>query len=381
MTTTKNQTTKKQKRFFSKTFDAIITALKWKPNDIYDNLVCTYNRYSDDEAPDNYISSWRTRSAPNNDTYKMLVKALKDNMLTDADELNEAMDMHDFLNEMEEIFKDYGFFKNFAHIKAKKAKYNQLVLDVLGFAYSNKNVLPVTQNTNEPSRSTSKNKNLETKVVVFDFDGTLTETKSQTLWEEIWEILGYGVKECRKLQDRFLRGEITHKEWCAITEQKFKARGLKKEHLLPLIESIKLMCGIEELFMDLDMKGIDIWILSGSVDYVIRKRLDSLMRYVPGGIRANIFKFDKDGYLTQIVGTPYDFSGKEIRLRKIVEKQELQPANILYVGNSFNDEYAALAGVRTLCINPQQTNCYDKDKWDHYILNCESLTEILPYVI
>ena len=60
------------------------------------------------------------------------------------------------------------------------------------------------------------------RVVVFDFDGTLTKPAlTANTWETLWMLLGYPVKECEKYHRQFSRHEIDHDEWCEITEKKF----------------------------------------------------------------------------------------------------------------------------------------------------------------
>ncbi len=97
-------------------------------------------------------------------------------------------------------------------------------------------------------------------------------------------------------------------------------------------------------------------------------------------IKANRFSFDSQGFLEGIIGTPYDFKGKAKFVKKIIDEKHVQPREILYVGNSFNDEFVYETGVETLCINPRGTDFYNNKIWHNYIRNLKSLKEILPYV-
>ena len=225
----------------------------------------------------------------------------------------------------------------------------------------------------------SKNKIM---AVVFDFDGTLTKSEDlivKTTWENIWTSLGYHVKECQNLHKRFDRKEIDHPEWCRLTEIKFKERGLKKNILYEIAEKIKLIEGVEKTFSALRDKDIKIFIVSGSIKLIIQTVLGSLNEYVDS-IRANVFDFDDKNYLTRIVGTKYDFEGKAEYIRIIADDLQISPKDILFVGNSRNDQFVHKSGARTLCINPSLTDMTNTTIWDDYIETCENLTEILNYI-
>ena len=84
--------------------------------------------------------------------------------------------------------------------------------------------------------------------------------------------------------------------------------------------------------------------------------------------------------LAGIIGTPYDFEGKARFVNKIIQATGVSPKDILYVGNSFNDEFIYTTGVNTLCINPKNTDFYNNKIWHNYIRRLKSLREILPYV-
>lgn len=219
------------------------------------------------------------------------------------------------------------------------------------------------------------------QAVVFDFDGTLAESKfSQTTWEAIWSGLGYDVNECRKMHNRFNNKEITHTEWCKLTEEKFIAKSLHRSLLEESIaKRIKLIKGIRATFDFLRDNDIKIYIVSGSILSIIQRVLGSLYQYVDG-IKANIMRFDNGGSLIQIVGTKYDFEGKSTFIQEIAAELEVSTEDILFVGNSVNDQFAYQSGARTLCINPKLTDISNFKVWNYNIVKCDDLTEILQYI-
>lgn len=220
----------------------------------------------------------------------------------------------------------------------------------------------------------------KTQAVIFDFDGTLTKDKlNRTTWESIWINLGYSEKACQELHQKYNRKEISHAEWCKITEEKFKERNLHKEDLEKIASKIHLIKGIRKTFINLSNEGIKIYIVSGSIDIIIKKILGNLTQYIEE-IKANHFKFNSAGFLTEIVGTKYDFEGKSYFISQVAEELNISPKDILFVGNSINDRFAYLSGAKTLCINPTLTDPSNSDIWHNCIQTCNNLEEILYYL-
>lgn len=219
------------------------------------------------------------------------------------------------------------------------------------------------------------------KVIVFDFDGTLTKSGkvAKTTWENIWVSLGYDVRECQTLHKKFDRKEISHSQWCQLTEEKFKIKKLKSEVLNEISKNIELISGVERTFLELSKRNIKIYIVSGSILYIIKKVLGELTQYVDD-IKANDLMFDKEGYLEKIIGTKFDFEGKAKYISKIIIKLQIYPSNVLFVGNSRNDQYVYKSGVQTLCINPRLTDITNNIVWNDYIETCNDLYEIIEYI-
>ena len=219
------------------------------------------------------------------------------------------------------------------------------------------------------------------KAVVFDFDGTLTKPYfGYNTWETIWTELGYPVEYCEKYHRMFSNKEITHDEWCEITEKYFKEKNLTKNIIVKAAERAELLDDVYEVITYLKSKGMLLYILSGSIKQYIELVLGKNITDCFVEIKANRFIFDSQGKLEDIIGTPYDFEGKARFVNKIMIDKKLSPKEIIYIGNSFNDEFVYESGVETLCVNPQGTDYYDGKIWHNYIRNVKSLKDILPFV-
>lgn len=219
------------------------------------------------------------------------------------------------------------------------------------------------------------------QAVVFDFDGTLTKTKSHTTWESIWTMLGYDVEECRKLHRRYDKDEFNHQTWCDMTAEKFIQRGLCRQQLIQLAKQIKLISGCTTTLQELRSRNIHMSVVSGSIKSVIQEVLGNAYCFFDD-IKANEFKFNTESHLLErIIGTKYDFEGKADYIVNIANKLQISTADILFVGNSNNDVYAYKSGAKTLCINPMITDYHNDTVWNEYIVECKYLSEILTFIV
>ena len=197
------------------------------------------------------------------------------------------------------------------------------------------------------------------KVIIFDFDGTITEKKGN-LWKAIWRDLGYSVgprSYYMRLLNRFLSGKLSYDDWCDLTLEAFKKKGFNSKKLNETSSYMTLMKGAKQLIKKLYDKGYELHIVSGNIVSVIKKMLSSSVKYFTK-INANEFVFDKSGDILKIVGTKYDCEGKALYIKELCAKMGYDPSDILFVGNSLNDEWVYLSGAKTICVNPDNTKSF-----------------------
>ena len=239
------------------------------------------------------------------------------------------------------------------------------------------------KNKGTKQRRVTKNTTMslfKSKVVLFDFDGTMTKSDdNMTTWEKIWTYLGYDINDCAKLHRQYSISEITHKEWCKETEIKFKQKYLKNTDLDKIASKIKLMDGIKEVVEKLEQNHIKMYILSGSIKYIIKKVLGPLYNKFES-IKANELYFNKKGYLSSIAGTKYDFEGKADFIKQVIVENNINNYEAFFIGNSLNDEWAHQSGAQTLCINPSMTNPDHPFQWAYCIRNLKNFVEIFDYL-
>lgn len=222
----------------------------------------------------------------------------------------------------------------------------------------------------------------DAKVVIFDFDGTLTiNDKHRTSWQTVWEYLGYSLTFCDSLHRKFTNGELSHADWCQMTADYFKAKKLSRKNMQEIAASIKLIDGLTETLEILKENQVEMYICSGSIDVIIKDVLKENISYFTE-IKSNEFAYDENAdILKAIIGTSYDFAGKAAYIEKIAKQHGIKTKDIIFVGNSNNDEAAIKSGAKTLVVNPHFTDGYNRKYWKYYAGYITNFKEALPFIL
>lgn len=222
------------------------------------------------------------------------------------------------------------------------------------------------------------------KAVIFDFDGTLTKDELPgqhfTTWQRIWLKLGYSIDDCRSLHDRFSQNEFSHQKWCDITCERFQEKGFTRRTLNEIASEIPLIEGVIPTLKKLKEHNIHLFIASGSIKDVIVNVIGKENVHLFEEIQANRMEFDQNGNLSQICGTQYDFKGKCDYIEKIAQTFRINPFQILFIGNSNNDQLAYESGAVTLCVNPRDTDPRNRKIWHNTIYEMQNFNSILDYI-
>ncbi len=218
------------------------------------------------------------------------------------------------------------------------------------------------------------------KVVVFDFDGTLTQ-KGENSWRRLWLTSGYDIgnnSAYKSLFNRYINGEFSYQEWNDRTCEYFRAGNLtsvKVSTIGALTPSIK---GLKITLQELKQNGYSLFIVSGSIKQIIKSCLKDNINYF-SGVYANEFVYDSNGLIQNINSTRFDFDGKK-RFVELLIQNGIKPENITFVGNSYNDEKVGETGVKTICINPEETDHTDRNIWKN-VVHSSTISKILPLIL
>ena len=219
------------------------------------------------------------------------------------------------------------------------------------------------------------------KVVVFDFDGTLTKSKKgSNCWRRVWQYLG-DVETDDKLYNMYANKEITNQQWFDLINQNFIEKRLDKQAMEIISKDMEMIDGAKDTLKVLNENGIKVFVLSGGVKQIIEHTLkrEGVYKFIES-IEAYDFKFDKHGKFTHFVAPKHNLDVKSEYINIILKKYNLQGKDVLFVGNDSNDEEAYKSGATTLCINPHHADFNNKKIWNYTIKDCKNLTEILKFV-
>lgn len=133
-------------------------------------------------------------------------------------------------------------------------------------------------------------------LVVFDFDGTITEETSS------WSLLhsAFGTAEAARKNERLYRqGNISYQEWARLDAALWK--GKDEKFARSILGGIRVRPGYKELFRELKMLGVSTAIVSAGLsfavepaaailgaDYVFSNTLEAKGGTLTGGVLVNV---------------------------------------------------------------------------------------------
>lgn len=219
------------------------------------------------------------------------------------------------------------------------------------------------------------------KVIVFDFDGTLTK-RGQNIWKLLWTKCGYTTDKnslyAKLYVAHTIEKSISRQEWFDLTCKAFRQKKLSYKDFYEESKKIELIDGAHEIFKSLYEKGYKLCIVSGCMKETIEIVLGESKKYFEE-IKSNEICFDENGIISHFIPTPYDFQGKAIFVKEFAAKSNIKPSSIVFIGNGDNDEFAYLSGCKTICINPDNnTDKNNKNKWHETIDEINNLNELMP---
>ncbi len=186
------------------------------------------------------------------------------------------------------------------------------------------------------------------KMVIFDLDGVIIHSKYHYSWAHVYEMLGISDDRRRELKNRFLckpNPTISdYKDWCRCNLQDFKAHDLKKDMLEKyILSNVHLTTNTIEVLNELRDRGIKIALLSGGIDLFAETLLNAPLATYFDDYFINSFLFSgKNGEITAIKTTDYDFCWKRDGIDFLCSKYDIPRRQVAFVGDSRNDQDALL---------------------------------------
>jgi len=226
------------------------------------------------------------------------------------------------------------------------------------------------RNTREPINiNTHKSEDIE--MVVFDMDGVLTDIQSS--WKYIHDY--YKTSNERSVND-YLKGKIDDMEFIRRDANLWKENGksITQKRLEELLKDVPLMKGAEECIKHLKENKIKTAIVSAGIN-VLADNVAKKLRIKD--VLANGVKTDNNGYLNGIGILNVKLMYKDIAIKNLAKKSNINLENIVAVGNScFDIPMFEVSGLG-IAFNPED-ECTKKAA-DFVVLE-KDLRKILPYI-
>lgn len=223
------------------------------------------------------------------------------------------------------------------------------------------------------------NENKKTKLVIFDFDGTLSKPdKINNTWARIWNKIDM-LDEDDRLFELYKNKEITYLQWVDEIVKIFRDNNVTNAMFTSLANEIELLDNCEKVFKIFYENGIKICILSGGVKNIIEEKVKNFSKYITK-IEAEFLTLDENGVVNGAKLSDSNIEDKSHFILKQMKEYDLKKEEVVFVGNSYNDEEAYKSGATTICINPVETDYTNKTIWTHYIEQTNDLSTILPFI-
>ena len=191
------------------------------------------------------------------------------------------------------------------------------------------------------------------KAVCFDCDGVLVDTISS--WRIIHEHFGTNSGE---MLDRFLRGEVSDEEFMGDDIRLWKSvqPQIHRDELMRCFQGIKLMPGARELVQALQSRGVLVAIVSAGVDLLIGSIAQMLN--VDDWV-SNGFRYDDDGFLLDEGEVRVPAHHKDDMISKMARIHNLDPSEIVSVGDNHTDLSMMIPGSRFIGFNGEKQIAID----------------------
>ena len=158
--------------------------------------------------------------------------------------------------------------------------------------------------------------------------------------------------------DRFLRGEVTAAEVMAddIGLWKSVKPQIHRDELMRCYQGVKLMDGARELVEALQSRGIIVAIVSAGVDLLIGSiaKLLNVDDWISNG-----FRYDEDGYLLDDGEVRVPAHHKDAMVAKLVRIHNLEPSEIVSIGDNHTDLSMQIPGSGFIGFNGQKQIAID----------------------
>ncbi len=221
---------------------------------------------------------------------------------------------------------------------------------------------------------------MKTKLIIFDFDGTLTKPNIlPNSWARIWDKIGRK-KDDDILYNKFLNKEIDYNQWANEVISIYREEKVSKKLLNEIAENTKLLENTNEVIKYLHNEGIKIIVLSGGIKNIIEDVLHECLEFIYK-IEAQELIFDNLNIVKDITILDHQIEDKSQYVNLILNNLNIKAQDAIFFGNGKNDEDVYKTNVKTICINPDDAHYDNKIFWKEVVMKTNDLKSILPFIL
>lgn len=203
---------------------------------------------------------------------------------------------------------------------------------------------------------------MKVKLILCDFDGTITQTD---VLDKMCAVADRE-HESRAINERFQQGLLDGKQ--ALIQRFSLLEGLSLDRLMPVLQTVPLTKGVQELFSYAEQQGIHVLVLSGNAQFVLEYFREKL--HVTGVVGSKIQV--KDGVIQAWDEQECACVDKLMEAQRCICMLGATREQIIAIGDSVADEEIfALAGTSFL-VNRKGRVQADVEIAD--------LTEVIPFL-
>lgn len=171
------------------------------------------------------------------------------------------------------------------------------------------------------------------KLVCFDLDLTLISHNS---WFDLNIALGISAEEDKRLYTEYKTGKISYEEWNAQTLEKYLEHDdANREGVTKALSNYRYADGAREAVKDLQEKGYQIVLISGSIDIIVNRIAEELgIKYAKAN---NTFLFDDNNRLSGISTDGDDRIAKARHLEAFCDLLGVKMSECACIGDGEND--------------------------------------------
>lgn len=210
---------------------------------------------------------------------------------------------------------------------------------------------------------------LNTQLVVFDVDGTLT--KHSSVWWRLHQHFDTTI-EGKLYYDQYFAGEIDYDTWADLDAGLWKGKTL--EEVMKVVEATQLTLGAKETIQTLKDHDLKTAILSGGLDVMAN---DIGRRVGIDYVLTNILRHE-NGILTGEVDNLVAWGGKADVVRQLNKHFKIPLENTAFVGDGRNDMSVFEVVGLSIAFNPEDQDVADAA---NIVVRDDDLRAIVPHVI